>query len=276
MIKSLAGKAIIPVTVSVTGFVVVCCILLYSIIKSDMTNTATLHAASLANVVVKSTRYSMLTSDRKTLRYIIENIGEQKDVEHVRIFNKKGVIEFSSSPGELNHLVDKKTAGCIGCHSGPVPAAELGAMQKARRFVNEKGREVLAITEPIYNEPVCYSASCHFHGSGQKVLGTLDIGLSDKPLRDALATMRGRMIVFTVLVLILTVGGVAAILRRSILTPVRIMTDYCNEVARGNPRRDIPTFEGELENLAQSLRSLADGMKNDRNPGADSSDKTGH
>ncbi len=275
MIKSLAGKAIIPVTVAVTGFVVVCCILLYSIIKSDMTSTATLHATSLANVVVKSTRYSMLTSDRKTLRYIIENIGEQKDVEHVRIFNKKGMIEFSSNPGELNHLVDKKTAGCIGCHAGPVPAAKLGAMQKARRFVNEKGREVLAITEPIYNEPECFNAACHFHTSGQKVLGTLDIGLSGKPLRDALATMRGRMVIFTVLVLILTVGGVAAILRRSILTPVRILTDYCNEAARGNPPPEIPAFEGELENLAQSLKSLTDGMKKDRSPGADSSDKTG-
>ena len=38
MFKSLTARAIIPVTVSVTGFVVVCCILLYSIMKTDMTN----------------------------------------------------------------------------------------------------------------------------------------------------------------------------------------------------------------------------------------------
>jgi HAMP domain-containing protein len=276
MIKSLAGKAVIPVALGVTGFVIVCCILLYSVIKSDMTHTATLHAASLANVVVKSAHYSMLTSDRKTLRNIIENIGEQHDVEHVRIFNKKGLIEFSSNPEELNHLVDKKTAGCIGCHAGPTPTAKLGAMQKARTFINEKGREVLAITEPIYNEPECYNAACHFHASGQKVLGTLDIGLSRKPLRDALVTMRGRMIVFTVLVLILTVGGVAALLRRSILTPVKILTGYCNDIADGNPEREIPKFEGELENLAQSLKRVAEAVKKNRIPGPGGNDGDGH
>jgi sensor histidine kinase regulating citrate/malate metabolism len=276
MIKSLAGKAIFPVAMAVTGFVIVCCILLYSVIKSDMTHTATLHASSLANVVVKSTHYSMLTSDRKTLRNIIENVGEQHDVEHVRIFNKKGLIEFSSNPNELNHLVDKKTAGCIGCHAGPTPAAKLGAMQKARTFINEKGREVLAITEPIYNEPECYNAACHFHTSGQKVLGTLDIGLSRKPLRDALAIMRGRMIVFTVLILILTVGGVAALLRRSILTPVKILTGFCNDLAEGKQVREIPEFEGELENLAQALKRVAEAANKKRNTGPGGNDGDGH
>ncbi len=275
MTKTLAGKAIIPVTLAVTGFVIVCCLLLYSIIKSDMTGMATLHATSLANVVVKSTRYSMLTTDRETLRNIIKDIGEQHDVEHVRIFNKKGVIEFSSNAGELNSLVDKKTAGCIGCHAGPIPVAKLGTMQQARRFVNEKGREVLAITAPIYNEPACFNAACHFHAPGSKVLGTLDIGLSRKPLQDALATLRGRMIVFTFLILVLTVGGTAALLRRSILTPVRILTDYCQEMAGGVPDRDLPRFEGELEELAQSLRNVADKMKKERESGPGGDDRSG-
>ncbi len=38
MFKSLTARAIIPVTVSVTGFVIVCCILLYSLMKTDMIN----------------------------------------------------------------------------------------------------------------------------------------------------------------------------------------------------------------------------------------------
>jgi methyl-accepting chemotaxis protein len=261
MIKSLAGKAIVPVALAVTGFVIVCCILLYSIMKEDMTRTAILHATSLAGVVVKSTHYAMLRSDRETLRNIIENIGEQNDVEHVRIFNKKGVIEFSSNRGELKRYVDKKTAGCIGCHARPVPAAKLGTMQQARQFVNERGRAVLAITTPVYNEPECYNASCHFHSADRKVLGTLDIGLSRQPLENALSTMRSRMIVFSILILILTVGGVAALLRRILLAPIKLLTEYGNEIARGDISRDIPSFEGELEELAQALKNIAVKMK---------------
>jgi HAMP domain-containing protein len=262
MVKSLVGKAIVPVALAVTGFVIVCCILLYSVLKADMTDTAILHASSLAEVVVKSTRYAMLKSDRETLGNIIDNIGEQHDVEHVRIFNKKGLIEFSANRGEVNRIVDKTTAGCIGCHAGPVPTAKLGAMQQARQFENEQGRAVLAITAPIYNEPECYTAACHFHTANQKVLGTLDIGLSRQPLQKALSTMRSRMIAFSIFILFITVGGVAALLRRMILVPVKNLAEYCDELEQGNYSAEIPRCEGELEKLAQALKKIAVKMKN--------------
>ena len=116
-LKSLTARAIVPVAVAVTGFVVICCILLYSVMKADMINDAVIYETNLADTIVKSTRYAMLKSDRDMLSNIICNVGQQKGVEHVRIFNKKGLIMFSEDPTELNRFVDKKTAGCIGRHS---------------------------------------------------------------------------------------------------------------------------------------------------------------
>ena len=58
--------------------------------------------ADLADTVIKSTRYAMLHDDRETLSQIINNIGDQNQVEHVRIFNKKGLIMFSHSPAEID------------------------------------------------------------------------------------------------------------------------------------------------------------------------------
>jgi len=155
MLRSLTARAIIPVTVSVTGFVIVCCILLYSIMKTDMTNDVIRYETNQAGTIVKSTRYAMRHDDRESLGNIIDNIGTQEGVEHVRIFNKKGLIMFSSNHSETGRLLDKNAAGCVECHSGPVPAATLGDMKQARRFVNEKGKDVIAITAPIYNEPSC-------------------------------------------------------------------------------------------------------------------------
>ena len=261
MIKSLAGKAIIPVAVTVTGFVIVCCLLLYSVMKVDMTANAERQATVLAGTVVKSTRYAMLQSDDENLRDIIANISSQQGVEHVRIFNKKGLIEFSSDQTELKRFVDKKTAGCIGCHAGPVPAARLGEMQQARQFVNGKGREVIAITAPIYNEPDCYNAGCHFHPPGQKVLGTLDIGLSRQPLQQSLATMRGRMFIFTIMILILTVGGVTALLVRSIFGPIKMIKSYCDAICRGDFKHGLPPFDGQMEELSDSVQRVAAELK---------------
>jgi HAMP domain-containing protein len=256
MFKNICARAIVPVAVAVTGFVVVCCILLYAAIKKDMMDHTVQHSSALADTIIQSTRYAMLRSDRETIRNIIDNIGEQEGVEHVRIFNKKGLVMFSEDPGEVSHFVDKSTAGCVGCHAGPVPKATLEQMQKARTFVNKRQVKVLAITAPIYNESACFSAACHFHSPDLKLLGTLDIGLNEAPLENALSVLGGRMLGFSLMVLILTVGGVAALLRKNVFVPIRILTDFTDSVANGNLSDEIPEIGGELERVGKNFRNV--------------------
>ncbi len=255
MFRSLTARAIIPVTVSVTGFVIVCCILLYSIMKTDMTNDVIRYETNQASTIVKSTRYAMRHDDRESLGNIIDNIGTQEGVEHVRIFNKKGLIMFSSNHSETGRLLDKNAAGCIECHSGPVPAATLGDMKQARRFVNKKGKDVIAITAPIYNEPSCSQAACHVHKPEQKILGTLDIGLSAAPLVNNLAVMRSRMIIFSIMVLLVTVGGVAALLRRYVFIPLNLLIDFTDKAMQGVDQ-EIPPGGVEIEKLSGNIRSI--------------------
>ena len=257
MLKTISVKAIVPVTVAITGFVIVCCILLYSVMKADMTADAVKYETNQANTIVKSTRYAMLKSDRETLRNIINNIGTQEGVNHVRIFNKKGLIMFSNNNSEVNRFVDKKTAGCVECHTGPVPSATLGNMKQARQFVNERGGEVLAITAPIYNEPECYNAACHVHTVEQKILGTLDIGVAASPLSKNLSVMRGRMVIFSIMILILTVGGVAALLKRSVFDPIKRLSEFTEEVIAGNIGQSFPEGSGDIEKLAVNFRTMA-------------------
>jgi HAMP domain-containing protein len=255
MFKSLTARAIIPVTVSVTGFVIVCCILLYSLMKADMINDVIRFETNQAQIIVKSTRYAMRHDDRESLANIIDNIGTQLGVEHVRIFNKKGLIMFSSNHGETGKLLDKNAAGCIECHSGSIPSATLGDMKQARRFTNEKGKEVIAITTPIYNEPDCTQAACHVHKADQKILGTLDIGLSAMPLVNNLGVMRNRMVIFSLMVLLVTLGGVAALLRRYVFIPLRLLVDVTEKTIQGI-EQDIPPCGEEIEKLAGNIRRL--------------------
>lgn len=225
MFATLAGKTLIPIGLAVTGFMVVCCLILYSVIREDLRRSEIVHATNLADTILKSTRYAMHKSDRETLATIIRNVGEQKGVDHVRIFNKKGIVTFSAKSVEINRQVDKNAEGCIVCHKGTVPVTNLGTMQQARTFRKPDGMDVMAITAPIYNEPDCSSAACHVHLPGQKVLGTLDIGLSRAEHDRSLKLLRIQMIVFTLMSLILTVGGVTALLRRLFISRAK---DYLN------------------------------------------------
>jgi len=258
MFKSFAARAIIPAAMAVTGFVIVCCLLLYSVMKQDMHRDAVQHAKNLSDTIVKSTRYAMLKSDRETLGNIVDNVGELQGVEHARIFNKKGLVMFSNRHEELNHLVDKKGAGCINCHAGPEPVTTLGTMEQARLFTNDEGKKVLAITAPIYNEPACYTAACHVHTAGQKVLGTLDVGLSREPLENTLNVMGKRMISFSFMILLLTVGGVSALLRRNVFIPLRQLSNYTEELSKGNIDSTPPECGDELKKLATSFHDMAD------------------
>ena len=224
MFATLAGKALVPVGLAVTGFMVVCCLVLFSVIRDDLHRGEIIHATNLADTILKSTRYAMHKSDRETLATIIRNVGEQKGVDHVRIFNKKGVVTFSAKADEINRQVDKKTEGCIACHKGDIPVSNLGTMQQARTFKNPDGMGVMAITAPIYNEPDCSATECH--SPGQKVLGTLDIGLSRVELDRSLAMLRIQMILFSLMSLILTIGGVTALLRRNVFLPIQRLRNY--------------------------------------------------
>ncbi|WP_298267638.1 HAMP domain-containing protein [Geobacter sp.] len=272
MFKSFAAKAIVPPALAVTGFVIVCCLLLYSVIKTDMLNDTIRHETNLADTIIKSTRYAMLKDDREMLRNIIGNIGQQKGVEQVRIFNKKGVVAFSAHHAEVNTIVDKKAPGCIACHAGPVAATSMGRMEQARRFIDARGRSIIAITAPVYNEPECFAAPCHVHTAEQKVLGILDIGLSEEPLQRTLATLRMRMTVFCLMILALTVGGVSALLQRNVLMPIRELWEYVSRTRRGETGLKAPVYRDEIGELARSFQEMAAKLKSrddDREGGSD-------
>lgn len=254
--KKMCVRAIIPVSIALTGFVIVCCILLYGHIRNDMTRVSIQHAAHLADTIVKSTRYAMLSDDREMLHNMVVNIGEQQEVEHVRIFNKKGLIMFSEEQEEVHQFVDMTSAGCIECHSKSKPSAVLGTMEQAREFVAENGERMLAITAPIYNEPSCQTGACHLPVAEQKVLGTLDIGLSEARLQESLGLLRMRMTLFSVMVLVLSVGGVAALLRRSIFMPLCDMADFTERAVHDMSDESAPMFSRELSQIASNVNRI--------------------
>jgi hypothetical protein len=266
MFRSLVGRALVPVGLAVTGFVVVCFIMLYTNIKNVIIRDSVGHATNLADTVLKSTQYAMLKSDRETLEAIIHNVGEQKGVDHIRIFNKAGVINVSAHQDEIGKSIDKKAEGCIGCHMSAIPATSLGKMEQARTYKNRAGVEVLAITAPIYNASHCSSAACHVHLSTQKVLGTLDIGLSQEMMFTTLTAIRNQMIVFTIMILILTVGGVTALLRRSVFLPMRKLSDLAEQAEGDEGITALPSrFPNELDRIAKSYYNLSQKLRDVQN-----------
>ena len=204
-----------------------------------------------------TTRYGMLHDDRETLSNIISSIGEQNEVEHVRIFDKRGLIMFSRDSQEVNQFIDKSAAGCNECHAETKPKRSLGTMAKARQFTNNAGNDVLAITAPFYNEAGCSNAACHFHDAGPSLLGTLDIGVSQDPLKRTLGQLQNRMIMFSGMILILTVGAVCALLYGQVFLPIKQLVDFTAGSENDILGQDFPEVSGDIARLANDFQKMA-------------------
>ncbi|MGD8353432.1 MAG: HAMP domain-containing protein [Pseudomonadota bacterium] len=265
MFKRFATREIINVAVVVTGFTIVCCILLYSFVKSDMKMDSIYYESALADTILKSMKYDMVLSNRDSLRHIVNNLGQQEKVKYVRIFNHSGVISFSSNPAEIGSTVNQESDPCRKCHQGPVPATNLAPMEQASVHVNKDGEKIMSLMTPIYYEASCSTHECHYHEPEKALLGGLDVGLSQKQLEASLARLRLRMIIFCVMILILTVAGVTALLWRSVMKPLRDLVDFAGQCYEGKHEGDPPFGTSEINNIGEILQKLSEGRMPPRN-----------
>lgn len=252
MFNNLIARAIVPITIAVTGFVVFGCLLLYGFIKSDMTDEAVLHVDNLAETVSKSTRYAMMQDDRESLRNIVGNVGTLAEVGQIRIYDQDGQIRFSGNAAETS--ADAGVSKIDPWASRMMQPAYPERTQTHHDLGGDSG--LIAVSIPILNEAKCSTAACHFHSDNEPVLGFLTLGISSGPLEKTLDLLRTRMIIFSVMVLFLSIGGVAALLRMNLFLPILRLT-YCAEQAiQGVSAKELPKADNKLGSLERNFRQL--------------------
>lgn len=190
-------------------------------------------ASIFSSSVTSSTRYDMLLNNRKGLHRMIETIGNQEGVKVVRIFNKEGKIMFSTNKKEMEQYVDKNAEACYACHAVEEPLERLTTSERTRIF-QTNGHRILAMITPIYNAPDCYTAKCHVHSKGQRVLGVLDIGLSLDAVDDDLKKNRKILIYFTLTAIFCVSIILALFIIRLVVKPVKKLVSATKRVAMGD------------------------------------------
>ena len=85
-------------------------------LQRDITKLYMQTAYNISDLIKNSTRYSMLHNNREDIYQIIKAVGSEKGVKRVRIYNKTGVITYSTDSTELMKTVDMTAEACIVCH----------------------------------------------------------------------------------------------------------------------------------------------------------------
>ena len=229
--------------------------------RKHLIDEGILGAKQLSDTVKKGLRFDMLHNYREALYTSIETIGVQEGIEKIRIFNKEGAIMFSSDKEEMGQLVDKKAEACYACHAVDKPLERLDTPERSRIF-RANGYRVLGMITPIYNEPDCYNAACHYHPRDQKVLGVLDISLSlaatDKRIQD----IKDKTMVFSFITIVAVSLIIGLFFQRGVYRPVKELVAGTTRVASGDFDHTIPAHsDDEIGQLAKSFNIMTQRLK---------------
>jgi two-component system NtrC family sensor kinase len=215
----------------------------------------------LSETISASLRNAMMADQRAEAYAIIDNIGRQPGIDHVRLFNKEGRITFSTVEGERGRLVDKRAEGCRACHeeneSLTVPVDAL----RARVYEGRQGR-VLSMVTPLRSSPDCTTSACHAHPRERAVLGVLDVGVSLVQVDQDLSVFRRVTLVLSALLALLLGAVFWYVAKYRVVRPVEALVQATRRVAHDDLDTEIHVdARGELGLLAASFNEMTRSLR---------------
>lgn len=214
-------------------------------------------ADRMVTTIRLGTHYAMMLNSREDINQIIHNVGQHPDILHLRIYSKTGEIKYSKDPKEINRTADTRPEGCAGCHLTDPPRERVSLKERIRLIKDVDGFRKLALTSPIYNEPSCATAECHFHPEEKKVLGILDISVSLEQFDTELIQIKQVTAGSTIFVFLLSAVILYGVITRLIKHPI-------DRLVRGTRRISEGKYGGSVEidgrnefwRLAQAINDM--------------------
>lgn len=226
--------------------------------QDDMQAMVAGHVMQIADMVVASTRYTMLLNKRDIAEKIIEDVGRQKGIERLRVISKDGTIIHSNDKSEIGYSVEQQDEPCVRCHQTSEPLTRVADDKRWQVFANPAGtHRVLTSMHAIRNEPTCASASCHEHPASQSVLGIVDVAYSlaeiDQSMREHALHIAAVSFAF-ILMLSLSVGY---LLQRMIYQPLKDLETGAKKISSGRFDHPIPVRSAdEFGRVAASFNNM--------------------
>jgi two-component system NtrC family sensor kinase len=230
--------------------------------RQELLQEATGHVNQLSEVITRSTRFAMLQNQPAYVGQIIQDVGNQENIEKVRILSKDGTIIHSTYQPEIGTTVHEKAEECAQCHRTRQPLEQVPACKRPRIFPTSDGRRLLGSMEVIRNEPSCYTASCHQHDKSQPILGVLDILYSldeiDQTIQSNSITVASISLGFIVIASLF----LSFLVRRMVYVPLRDLESGAKRLSSGNLEQPIPVRSGdEFGQLATSFNTMTQALR---------------
>lgn len=227
---------------------------IFEIVKNNIIRTG--------DIIKRSTRYSMLLNRREDVYQIIKTIGNEPEVEAIRVYNKQGIISFAENDSIIHKKVEVSSVECIHCHIDGNSIAKVNAEEMTRIFTNSKGQKIIGLIIPIENEKDCSSADCHAHPEQQRILGILDVQMSLASVENFLSQSTKSLIRYLVLTTIIISLFSGIFIWLMVHLRVNVLIKGINAIAEGDYDYRIMMKAGdELGELSRHFNGMAENLK---------------
>ncbi len=227
-------------------------------LKKDVTQLYLQTAYNISDLIKNSTRYSMLHNKREDIYQIIKAVGNEKGVKRIRIYNKLGVITFSTDSTELFRTIDMDAEACVVCHDKSSKKYVSSPRDSIRIFETTSEGRILGLINPIKNDKDCYTSECHAHSSNSKLLGVLDVMMT---MKDADATVQENQentIYSSVFITLIISGFVGIFILFLVNRPLKKLQQGISELGKGNFNfRILIGTRSELGEIAREFNTMS-------------------
>ena len=266
MLRHLAQRLVIPLTMIVV--VVAAFSGLYTTAGEErqLLRMMSEGADQLSRSITSATWHAMLADRRQDAYQVMSTIAQKEGIDRIRMFNRNGVLTFSTKPEEIRHQSDRSLDSCSACHITSLPLQQMDLAGRTQIFRKPDRQRSLDMVTPIYNEPSCSQSECHAHPASDKVLGLVDVQLSLAGVDSELATMRMRVLVRALVEMALISVFILIFTRRFVSRPLQQLVKGAQAISQMDLDRPIEAADGsiEIERLAHAFELMRVNLKSSR------------
>jgi two-component system, NtrC family, sensor kinase len=224
--------------------------------RQHLVEQARRSAAIVSDTITGSLEHEMLLDRRDDAYRIMEAIGRQDQVEHLRLFDARGTIRFSTDAHERGATVDLGSEPCRSCHRDGAGPATLSVADRTR--VGERGGDrVLTAITPIYNRRSCAAAACHAHPEDQRIIGVVEVTLGLAALDRGTAQLARRTTLLSFGATVVLALVTLVLMRRFVVRPITGLVAGVRRVSAGDLDQRVPVGAadefGVLENAFNEM-----------------------
>ena len=263
MLHHLAQRLVVPTTIIVVAVAAFSGLYTVAGEERQMLRMMSEGADQLSRSITSATWHAMLADRREDAYQVMQTIAQKQGIDHIRIFNRNGLLTFSTRPEEISHQKDRGLETCSACHITALPLQQMDLSWRTQILRKPDGRRSLDMVTPIFNEPSCSQADCHAHPASLKVLGLLDVQLSLHSVDAELATMKVRVLVRVLVEIGLISLFIVLFTRHFVARPLLELVGSAQAISQMNLDRPVQVTDrsDEISHLARAFEVMRESLK---------------